>query len=56
MLLKVHGRKKQLEAQFQSCLSGAVTATGSGTVITEDIMEELIRPIFKAKDTASQRG
>jgi len=56
MLSKVAGRKKQVEAQFGSWISGAVTTTGSGTVIDAALINELIQPIFAAKDHVSQSG
>ena len=56
MLSKVHGHKEQLEAHFQSWLSGTATTTGSSMVINKDMMEELIWPIFKAKHMANQSG
>jgi hypothetical protein len=56
MLSKVHGRKMQLEEQFKSWLSGAVTTTSSGTVVTDELRDTLIRPIYEAKDHPSQSG
>jgi hypothetical protein len=56
MLSKVHGRKIQLEEQFQSWLSGAVTTTSSGTAVTDELPDTLIRPRFEAKDHPSQSG
>jgi hypothetical protein len=56
MLSKIHGRKIQLEAQFNLWLNGAVSTTSSGTVITDAMRDEMIRPIFEAKGVSSQSG
>ena len=56
MLSKVAGRKKAVEEKFQGWLDGDVQQTGSGTLITEEMIDELIRPIFLAKDHTSQSG
>ena len=56
MLSKVHGRKVQVEDQFDAWIDGTAKTTGSGTPITPEVIENLIMPIYDAKGHISQSG